>query len=212
MHMLFIPSIPVFIFAALILNLSPGPDMIYVATRSASQGLRGGVISAAGIFSGCLVHITLAIFGLSIILQKSAMAFRMIKYGGAAYLIYLGVASIIRNKEIPGFTGVGKNIKISRLYFQSVMTNVLNPKVAVFFLAFLPQFVHPEGGNIRMQILGLGLYFDIQGTLILLLLAVLTSRLGNKLLRNPRALRPVRRISGSILIALGIRLALLNNK
>lgn len=206
------PSLYLFILAALILNLTPGPDMIYVATRSASQGLKGGIISALGIFSGCLVHISFALFGISIILQRSATAFLFIKYLGAAYLVYLGIIALFQGKNSRELGSGLKKERLSRLYLQSVMTNVLNPKVALFFLAFLPQFVHPHPGRLAWEILGLGIYFDIQGTLILFGVAFLMSRIGKALLQRSRTIRNVQKLTGLILIGLGIRLALLDRK
>jgi threonine/homoserine/homoserine lactone efflux protein len=206
------PSFSLFIAAAVVLNLTPGPDMLYVATRCASQGLRAGIISAFGIFTGCLVHISFAILGLSVILQKSATAFMIVKYVGAAYLIYLGLAALLTKDMHPAGPLPGKRESSRRLYVQSILTNVLNPKVALFFLAFLPQFIDPRQGHTTVHILALGLYFDIQGTLILLVVATLISKLGKRVFQHPKLIPVSRKLTGSILIALGIRLALLDNK
>ncbi len=206
------PSLTLFISAAILLNLTPGPDMLYVATRSASQGLKAGILSAFGIFSGTLVHISFAVFGLSVILQRSAIAFRILKYAGAVYLVYLGIQALIK-KDHGGLEKASiKKERYRKLYVQSILTNVLNPKVALFFLAFLPQFIDPAQGLVTMRILGLGLYFDVQGTLILMGLAFGISRLGQRFLQKSRALPRSRRLTGGILIALGIRLALLDKK
>ncbi|HUX84710.1 MAG TPA: LysE family translocator [Chitinophagaceae bacterium] len=206
------PSITLFISAAILLNLTPGPDMLYVATRTASQGLKAGILSAFGIFSGTLVHISFAIFGLSIILQRSAAAFMTLKYAGAAYLIYLGIIALIKKDPSALDNGPAQKQRYRKVYLQSILTNVLNPKVALFFLAFLPQFIDPAQGHIPLHILGLGLYFDIQGTLILMGVAIGITRLGQGFLQKSRALPRSRKLTGGILIALGIRLALLDKK
>jgi threonine/homoserine/homoserine lactone efflux protein len=140
----------VFAFASLMLNITPGNDMLYVASRSAGQGIRAGIISALGIMTGCLVHILAAVVGISAIIARSATAFDIIKYVGAAYLIYLGVKSIFNKKESSFLRGEKlqplSNLKI---FTQGVITNVLNPKVALFFLAFLPQFINIKNAHLQ---------------------------------------------------------------
>jgi threonine/homoserine/homoserine lactone efflux protein len=135
-----------FALAGLLLNLTPGNDMLYVASRSAGQGVRAGIISSLGIMTGCLVHLTFAAAGLSAILASSATAFSIIKYAGACYLVYLGIKAIL-SKKAAGLERAEKTVAASgrRIFWQGVLTNVLNPKVALFFLAFLPQFIDVRG-------------------------------------------------------------------
>src|SRR5437868_4979380 len=148
-----------FLVAALMLNLAPGPDMLYVLGRSLGQGRRAGIISALGIFAGCLVHILAAALGLAAILRSSALAYDIVRYAGAAYLIYLGVRLIIAQTSDESLATPAP-ARLSSIFYQGVATNVLNPKVAMFFLAFLPQFIDARHGSVVLQIVALGLIFD----------------------------------------------------
>jgi threonine/homoserine/homoserine lactone efflux protein len=203
----------VFALASLILNLTPGNDMLYIASRSTGQGIKAGIISCLGIMVGCLVHILAAVVGLSAIIARSAMAFDIIKYIGAAYLVYLGTRSLLSRKSV-AFRPDGKLPRLSykKLFIQGAITNVLNPKVALFFLAFLPQFINTGAADTRWQILFLGAWFDVVGTLVNILVAILFGRMGNWLARSPRYLRMQQKITGMVLIALGIKVALTAKK
>src|SRR6476646_1399975 len=127
-----------FLSVSLLINLSPGPDMLYTAARSLSQGIRAGIFSALGIFTGCLFHITAAVFGLSKIIEESILLFSIIKYAGAAYLVYLGIRSLLRKKQKQNGNESFSPLSNRKIFFQAMMTNLLNPKVAIFFLSFLP--------------------------------------------------------------------------
>jgi threonine/homoserine/homoserine lactone efflux protein len=198
----------VFALAALMLNLTPGNDMIYVAARSTSQGIKAGIISSLGIMVGCMVHIVAAVIGLSAIIAGSAVAFDIVKYVGAAYLIYLGVRSILSKRKS---LAINKNIQpmsYRKIFWQGFVTNVLNPKVALFFLAFLPQFINIESENTSLQILFLGTWFDAGGTLVNILVAILFGRIGKWLSQSPRFVQWQERITGAMLVGLGIKVAL----
>lgn len=201
-----------FAFASLMLNIAPGPDMLYVASRSAGQGAKAGVVSSLGIFVGCFVHILAAMFGLSALLAQSAMAFEMLKWAGALYLIYIGIQSIRSKGAQFQVQNADNRIPLWMLFRQGFITNVLNPKVAIFFLAFLPQFIQPEQGNVSLQILFLGLWFDFSGTATLVLVALMFGRLGDWLTRYPGFVRWQEKIMGSVLVYLGLKLALLEKK
>jgi threonine/homoserine/homoserine lactone efflux protein len=175
----------VFALAALLLNLTPGNDMLYVAARSTSQGSKAGILSSLGIMVGCMVHIIAAMFGLSAIIAKSAVAFDIIKYVGAAYLIYLGVRSVVSRKRSLKINTSIKKLSHQRIFWQGVVTNVLNPKVALFFLAFLPQFININQGNAAFQILFLGTWFNVGGTLINIFVSLLFGKVGKWLSRSP---------------------------
>ena len=197
-----------FLTVSFLINISPGPDMIYTAARSLSQGTKAGVFSALGIFTGCLFHIAAATFGLSKIIEESVLLFSIIKYAGAAYLIYLGIRSLINKKKngtqitsLPSMTN-------RKIFFQGMTTNILNPKVAIFFLSFLPQFIDPHSRYLQGQIAFLGLWFDMQGTLVLLLVATVTGAFRNLLQKNPGFWQWQERITGVILFALGIKMLL----
>ncbi len=194
-----------FLSVSILINLSPGPDMLYTAARSLSKGTKAGIFSTLGIFTGCLFHITAAVFGLSKIIQESIFVFSVIKYAGAAYLVYLGIKSIFNRR---------KNATIEKLpvmsdrkiYMQGLVTNLLNPKVAIFFLSFLPQFINPQSHYLKEQIAFLGLWFDVQGCLILVTVATLTGTFRNMLQQNKNFWNWQEKITGTILIGLGIKM------
>lgn len=198
----------VFALAALLLNLTPGNDMLYVAARSTSQGIKAGIISSLGIMAGCMVHILAAVIGLSAIIAQSALAFNIIKYVGAAYLVYLGIRSIISRKKTFEVKNKMQQQSYTRIFWQGVITNVLNPKVALFFLAFLPQFINVESRHTALQILFLGTWFNVGGTLVNIIVAILFGKIGTWLSQSPRFIQWQERITGAMLIALGIKVAL----
>ncbi|HLK28608.1 MAG TPA: LysE family translocator [Puia sp.] len=201
-----------FALTALLLNLTPGNDMLFVIARSSSQGSRAGIISSLGIMVGCMVHMIAAVAGLSAIIAKSALAFSIIKYVGAAYLIYLGVQSILdKSKELQINSSIQKK-SLNKIFWQAVVTNVLNPKVALFFLAFLPQFINVKSGNTTAQILFLGMWFNIGGTLVNIIVALLFGKIGQWLSKSANFVQWQKRITGGILIALGIKVALSSRK
>ena len=198
-----------FVLASLMLNITPGNDMIYVASRSVGQGIRAGIISAFGIMAGCLVHTLAAVAGLSAIIAGSATTFNIIKFAGALYLIYLGTMILVKKQSsFIQFREKGQALPDYKIFSQGVLTNVLNPKVALFFLAFLPQFIDLKQVHPQRQILFLGLWFDCSGTLVNILVAILFGKLGNWFSRSKRFLRIQQRFTGSLLIALGIKLAM----
>ncbi len=195
-----------FLSVSILVNLSPGPDMLYTAARSLSQGTRAGIFSALGIFTGCLFHTTAAIFGLSKIIEESFLLFSIIKYAGAAYLIYLGLRSFFRKKKNEAALSALSTMSYRKIFMQGMVTNLLNPKVAIFFLSFLPQFINPHSSNLREQIAVLGFWFDIQGTLILILVAWLTGAFRFILQRNKNFWNWQEKITGLILVGLGIKI------
>ena len=201
-----------FAFASLMLNITPGNDMMYVASRSTGQGTRAGIISALGIMAGCLVHITAAVAGLSAILVRSATAFDVIKYIGAAYLIYLGVKSLLKKATPLKLQDKMEPVSYGKIFWQGVITNVLNPKVALFFLAFLPPFINIKAAHPQWQILFLGVWFDCSGTVVNILVAILFGRMGDWLVRSQRFARIQEKITGIILIGLGIKVAFTSKK
>jgi threonine/homoserine/homoserine lactone efflux protein len=197
-----------FALASFLLNITPGNDMLYVASRSAGQGVRAGIVSSLGIMAGCLVHLTAAALGLSALLARSDTAFDVVKYVGAGYLFYLGVRALVNKKEAAFVTAERPAMSYSRLFWQGVLTNVLNPKVALFFLAFLPQFIDVGGRHATEAILLLGIWFDVGGTLVNIVVAVLFGRIGNWLRGHSRWMKVQEKITGLVLVALGIKVAL----
>lgn len=196
----------VFLTVSILINLSPGSDMIYTAARSLSQGTRAGVFSALGVFAGCLFHITAAVFGLSKIIEQSVLLFSIIKYAGAAYLIYLGLRSLLNKKKTKTELEALPAMPNQKIFLQGMLTNILNPKVAIFFLSFLPQFIDPQSGYLKEQIAFLGLWFDVQGTIILITVASLTGGFRNLLLKSPGFWNWQEKITGLILVGLGIKM------
>jgi len=207
-----IENVWMFALTGLILNLTPGNDMLYVIGRSSGQGTKAGVISALGIGAGCIVHILAAVIGLSALIAQSALAFDIIKYLGAGYLVYLGIKSVVSKKHSIHIERNLKPLSYNKIFWQGVITNVLNPKVALFFLAFLPQFISVHEGNTSWQILFLGIWFDAVGTIVNVLVALLFGRIGSWLSKSPRIVQWQERITGMLLIGLGIKVALSSKK
>jgi threonine/homoserine/homoserine lactone efflux protein len=199
-------SLLLFVSAALVLLAIPGPAVFYVTSRSIGHGLSAGVISALGIGVGTLFHVAAAALGLSALLMSSAIAFSVVKYLGAAYLIFLGIQKIVREESIASSEQSGR-IQLSRIFGQGIVVNVLNPKTALFFFAFLPQFADVSRGKVAGQILFLGLLFAIMGVLSDSVWALFAGTLARALKRNTRWMRTQRYVSGGMLISLGLATA-----
>jgi RhtB (resistance to homoserine/threonine) family protein len=196
-----------FILTAVLLNLTPGADTIYILTRSISQGQRPGVYSVLGIMSGVLVHTVLAAFGLSLILAKSTVVFHVVKYAGVAYLMYLGAKMILdKNKLFDGKAQQPENANLFQIYRQGLITNVLNPKVALFFISFLPQFINTNNANGSIPFLILGVTFMITGTIWCLILVYAASLMTKTLRVNEKIGGMMQKICGLVFVGLGIKL------
>ena len=200
-------SLLLFLAAGLALNITPGPDMLYVAARGAGEGRSAGIASALGIGVGTLVHIALVAAGLAAVLAAVPVAYLAIRLGGAAYLVYLGVRALLAKQAAEAAPLAPASI--GTIFRQGVITNVLNPKVALFFLAFLPQFVDASRGNPALQVIGLGLLFDTTGTLVNLAVAIGSSSAAARL-RAPSVW--LQRITGGVFIGLGLKLALASRR
>ena len=196
-----------FILASWALIIAPGPDMLYVITRGIAHGPRAGILSAAGVVCGILVHTTTTALGLALLLQASTAAFLIVKLAGAFYLVYLGIKSL-RDKSTFELRGHTTTVSSYKLFWQGVLSNVLNPKVAIFFLAFLPQFVDKTSSNIALQMVTLGLTFALFGLCFLLLVGYFAGAIGAWLTRRPQYTNFLRWLTGAVLIGLGVRLAL----
>jgi threonine/homoserine/homoserine lactone efflux protein len=200
-----------FMTAALALNVTPGPDMLYVVARSVGEGRAAGVVSSLGIAAGSLVHTLAVALGLAGLLRAVPIAFEIVKWVGAAYLIWLGVRALGTRGTMMEQVNVTP-ASMRAIFGQGMLTNVLNPKVALFFLAFLPQFVDPERGPVALQIISLGLLFNTSGTLVNVLVALLASRAGAWSRRRFGESNVLRRVTGVLFIGLGVRLALLERR
>lgn len=201
-----------FFIGSLLMTLIPGNDMLYVASRSVSQGIKAGIASAAGIFIGCFVHILAAVLGLSIIISKSAYLFQLIKFAGAGYLIYLGVKALRSKPAVNTVDEKPVKANYLKLFKQGVVTNALNPKVAIFFLSFLPQFINTASPYFKFQLFTLGVWFDVEESLILIIIAVILGKTKDFFRNNPKAWEIQEKVTGFIFIGLGIKLALLSKK
>jgi threonine/homoserine/homoserine lactone efflux protein len=193
----------VFAAAALLLLLVPGPAVLYVVTRSIHQGRRAGLVSVLGIHLGTLVHITAATAGLSALLVSSATAFTVVKLTGAAYLIGLGLWTLVSRSADTEIV-LGGERRLRRVFAQGVVVNVLNPKTALFFLAFLPQFVDRSRGHTTLQIAFLGLTFAVLGMVTDSLWAIGAGTAGDVLRRSHRFAHVQRYVSGSVFVGLGV--------
>ena len=195
-----------FVLASLALLLAPGPAVLYIVTRSIDQGRMAGIVSVFGIGLGGLVHVLGAALGLSALLASSALAFTIVKYLGAAYLVYLGLRTLLAETESVSAARPARQ-PLNRVFRQGVIVNVLNPKTALFFLAFLPQFADPARGPVTLQIALLGLLFVTMAICTDGAYALLAGTLGDWL-RNSRTFLNVRKyLSGSVYILLGLTTA-----
>ena len=204
-------TLALFMLAALALNLTPGPDMLYVTARSVGDGRRAGMVAALGIGAGTLVHITALALGLAALLAAVPLAYDVLRIAGAVYLLVIGVQLLWRPRRAGGTTVVAR-ASLNTVFAQAVVTNVLNPKVALFFLAFLPQFVDPAAGPALAQIVLLGLLFDVQGTVVNIAVALLASGTTRRLRANARVATLLQRLTGAIFVTLGVKLAAAGNR
>jgi len=198
-----------FILTGILLNITPGNDTIFILSRSMAQGKKAGLMSVLGIATGSLIHTTLAAFGLSIIIAKSVLLFSIIKYAGAAYLLYIGYQMITDKTSLNTDNSfLEKKINLKKVYLDGMITNVLNPKVALFFISFLPQFIDPNVSNTVLPFLKLGITFTITGTIWCLILANFSSFLFSKLKHNKTLSNYINKTCGAVLVGLGIKVAL----
>jgi threonine/homoserine/homoserine lactone efflux protein len=213
--MAFFPSADLlmpFLIAGIALNVTPGSDMAFVALSGARGGRAAGLAATAGIFAGCLAHILLAVIGLSALIAASQAAFEAVKWLGVAYLAYLAF-NLIRQKG-----GAAKGTKQPAIYRpsyafrQAMIVNVLNPKVGLFFIAFLPQFIEPETPSPWQQILALGLLFNTTGAIVNGLVGISTATAATRLQFSAKWQRATRWFAASVMVSLAIRLALIRNE
>ena len=207
----YIQNFAIFLGLSWILIITPGPDLIYVLTKGISGGRKVGIISAAGVTLGIFVHTIFAAIGLSVILKTSALAFSIVKIVGGGYLIYLGLKSILSKSEFKlGKTELVSNKKI---FTQGLISNTLNPKVALFFMAFLPQFIKTSGNHeTAVPFILLGMVFAFCTFLFLAILGYFSGTLGQYLMKNNKITNRIQKFSGAILVLLGIKVALMKQK
>lgn len=208
MEILGIENLIMFMGAGILVNLYPGPDTFYVVGRSIAQGKFAGIAATLGISSGAMVHTLLGAFGLSALIAASAQTFMLLKFAGAGYLIYQGItmlfARVEHNQEIDEHR---PKAGLYKIYRQGALTNILNPKVAVFFIAFLPQFISPESPAKVLSFIVLGLVFITTGTIWCMIIAVSASTMSRKLRSNSPASKWLLKLNGVLFISLGLKLA-----
>jgi threonine/homoserine/homoserine lactone efflux protein len=204
-----IHELGLFIVSGLLLNIAPGPDTAYIVGRSVQLGWRGGALAALGISTGCLVHVFAAAVGLSALLAASSAAFTVVKWAGAAYLCFIGVKMLLSRPQTPADNAVTASgaISLRQVFSQGALTNVLNPKVALFFIAFLPQFVAADSPNKPAAFALLGLIFIFNGTLWCLGVAAFAAWAARRVRRSAQSLLWINRALGGLFVYLGARIA-----
>lgn len=199
-----------FITSGLLLNMAPGPDSLLIMSRSASQGWRAGSAAALGIGTGTLIHIFAAALGLSAVLATSSAAFSAVKYIGAGYLLYIGIRLILSKSSTTDSDQIIQptSASYSNTYIQGFLTNVLNPKIAIFFLAFVPQFIDPNTPNKALSFIALGLIFNLNGMLWCHFLAISTAFASQRFKTSQKLANRFNRLTGIFFMSLGVKLAL----
>ena len=201
------PALGLYVVASLALIATPGQDMIYVITRSLAQGRFAGLCSAVGVCLGILVHTALAALGVGAILQASESLFVLLKLAGAAYLVYLGLRMLLARGTARIDAASGTRLAPLSLVWQGVLSNVTNPKIVLFFFAFLPQFVDPASAHPTRDLVFLGVLYALLALPVKAGVGLAAGSLSERVLRHPSALTWMNRVSGGVLIALGLRLA-----
>ncbi|EJN07048.1 LysE family translocator [Herbaspirillum sp. YR522] len=204
------PDVFLFLLAAMTLTLAPGPDNIYVLTRGIAQGRRAGLVAAAGFSSGLVFHTLLAVLGFAAVIKAYPGAYHTLQYAGAAYLIYLGYRTLrgAAGGMLASGAAAQQAVPLRRIYWQSVLANMLNPKVTLFFIAFLPQFTHQQAGHVPLQMLVLAMVFIAQAFVIFSSIALFSGSVGAYFRRRASASVHLNRLAGCAFIGLGIRMAL----
>ncbi|OYU29309.1 MAG: lysine transporter LysE [Burkholderiales bacterium PBB2] len=205
-------DLTLFIISGLLLNIAPGPDSLLIMARSASQGFRAGSAAALGVGSGTLVHVLAAALGLSALMAASSWAFGLVKLLGAAYLVYIGLSLLLRRAAAEGPREAAATLppqqSLRSIYLQGLLTNMLNPKVALFFLAFVPQFIAADAPSKPLAFVFLGLVFNLNGMLWCHFLAWSTAQASRRITASPRVVSWLNRAIGAVFLGFGLRLAL----
>src|SRR5882762_11079409 len=196
-----------FMTAAIVLLIIPGPAVLYIVARSVDQGRKAGLTSCSGIATGGLIHVLAAALGLSALLVSSAMAYSIVKYAGAAYLFYLGIKKLRERPAVADRLKPIEPVSLRRVYSQGVLVQVLNPKTAIFFFAFLPQFVDPARGHVSLQFFTLGMLFALMGFASDSMWAITAGSAAGWLRRNKTFIRNERYVSGTVYLGLSMATA-----
>ena len=205
--MLELHTMLLFIGASTLLALSPGPDILFVLTQAMVRGSRSGIVIALGLCSGLIFHTTAVALGVAVIFQTSALAFSLLKFIGAGYLLYLAFMAF-RDATKSKLNMTHPPLSLSTLYKRGILMNIANPKVSIFFLAFLPQFTNPALGNVTVQIFSLGALFMLSALVVFISVSLLAGRIGAWFMRTKNGEKSLNRIAGTIFAALALKLAL----
>ena len=205
--MLELHTMLLFIGASTLLALSPGPDILFVLTQAMVRGSRSGIVIALGLCSGLIFHTTAVALGVAVIFQTSALAFSLLKFIGAGYLLYLAFMAF-RDATKSKLNMTQPPLSLSTLYKRGIVMNIANPKVSIFFLAFLPQFTNPALGNVTVQIFSLGALFMLSALVVFISVSLLAGRIGAWFMRTKNGEKILNRIAGTIFAALALKLAL----
>ncbi len=204
-----ITDLYLFIIVGLLLNITPGADMLYILSNTFQKGFKSGVIATLGICIGCLFHVFLAVVGLSALLQSSETAFMIVKYIGVIYLVYLGITMIFsKNKKMNIEKSINESKNLKKVFNTGVLINIFNPKIAIFFITFLPQFIDVNSKNTSMALLILGLVFIIFGFLTNVIIAYISLNITSKISFTNTISSIIKKIAGTLFIGFGIKLAL----
>lgn len=200
-------NISMFIFASFLLCLAPGPDNIYVLTQGMTKSKKAAFITTLGLTSGLIIHTCAAAFGISVIFQTSEIAFNIVKFSGVIYLLYIAYQSFKYRNEPLDLSVHNSNSELKKLYVKGFIMNILNPKVSIFFLAFLPQFVNTSAGNVPMQMIILGGIFMLLTVIVFSSIGIAGNVLSSKLLEKPNIVKYMNIMTSFVLVSLGLKLA-----
>jgi len=203
-----ITDLYLFIITGLLLNITPGADMLYILSNTFQRGFKTGVAATLGISTGCLFHVFLAVIGLSALLQTSILAFTIVKYVGVVYLFYLGITMFLKTKTVKEDTTQLTNESLKKVFLNGVLINILNPKIAIFFITFLPQFIDVNSQNQSIGLLVLGLIFIFFGTISNIVIAYLSLKVSDRFSYTGLFTSILKKIVGTMFITFGIKLAL----
>lgn len=203
-------DLALFVFAGLLLNITPGPDTVLIVARATQLGFKGGAAACAGVAAGCMLHIFAAALGISALIAASATAFGIVKFLGAGYLVYIGVRMMLTRRAEDGAAPPGSKAPLGlvKVFQQGFITNALNPKVALFFLAFLPQFIDNDAPSTALAFVFLGVVFNVNGTIWNLGVAYATARAASAMRGTKKFQRWIDGTIGALFVAFGVKLAL----
>ena len=197
-----------FIIASFLLCLAPGPDNIYVLTQGMTKSKKAAIVTTLGLATGLIIHTSAAAFGISVIFQTSELAFNIVKFAGAAYLLYIAYQAFKYRNEKLDLSAQNSTKELKKLYMKGFVMNILNPKVSIFFLAFLPQFVNTQAGNVPMQMIILGAIFMALTIIVFSSIGIAGNLLSKRLLEKPNIVKYMNVLTSFVLVGLGIKLAL----